>query len=103
MHATLVTYDLGPDRWDEERLDQVKEHAIPMYSGMDGLRSKTFLADRDDHVTGGFYVFESREHADALFTDAWIERVTAAIGAPPEFHHFEATVHIDNVADLVAT
>lgn len=74
----------------------------PSYRGRDGLHSKAYIFAEDGGALGGFYVFNSREDADALYTDAWRVRVTEIYGVEPTVQYFEVPVLIEN-AVLPAT
>jgi hypothetical protein len=70
----------------------------PAYRGRDGLHSKAYIYASDGEELGGFYVWESREAAEALYTDAWREKVTEVYGVAPVVRYFEAPVLIENAA-----
>ena len=68
----------------------------PSYRGRDGLHSKAYIYAEDNRSLGGFYVFNSREDAEALYTDAWRVRVTEIYGVEPTVQYFEVPVMIEN-------
>ena len=71
----------------------------PSYRGRAGLHAKAYLYADDGHDVGGFYLFDSRADADALYTDAWRARVTEVYGVEPTVRYFEVPVFIDNGGD----
>lgn len=71
----------------------------PAYRGREGLRAKAYIYAEDGSDLGGFYVWESRAAADAVYTPAWRERVTAVYGVEPIVRYFDVPVYIDNAND----
>lgn len=49
----------------EADLIQHSVEAAPRFSGVDGLQWKVWLVDEKTKTTGGIYLFESREKAEA--------------------------------------
>src|SRR3954452_10571064 len=68
----------------------------PGYRGRAGLHAKAYLYAEDGSEVGGFYLWESREAAEELYTEAWRERVREVYGAEPVVRYFEAPVLIEN-------
>ena len=68
----------------------------PNYRGRDGLHSKAYIYAEDGGQLGGFYVFDSRADAEALYTDAWRVRATELYGVEPTVQYFEVPVLIEN-------
>jgi hypothetical protein len=68
----------------------------PSYRGRAGLRTKAYVYADDGSDLGGFYIWESREAADAVYTSEWREKVSALYGAPPLVRYFEVPVLIEN-------
>jgi hypothetical protein len=97
MIAALVTFDLDMD--NALGLDEATRRfngAAPNYRGLDGLRAKAYLYGEEGAQLGGFYVWESREAAEAMYTDAWRAKVTEVYGVPPVVRYFDVPVFIDN-------
>lgn len=44
---------------------------------------------------GGVYLWETREAAEALYDDAWRERLAQRYGRPPQVEYFESPVTVD--------
>ena len=75
----------------------------PSYRGRDGLHSKAYIYAEDRGSLGGFYIFNSREDAEALYTDVWRVRVTEIYGVEPTVQYFEVPVLIENAVPAAAT
>jgi len=76
--------------------------SAPKYEGLKGLVRKYYIFDEATHTGGGVYLWESREAADAVYTDAWVKTVSERYGAPPEINYFESPVIVDNAAGAQA-
>ena len=68
----------------------------PNYRGRDGLHSKAYIYAEDGSTLGGFYIFNSRADAEALYSDAWRARATELYGVEPTVQYFEVPVLIEN-------
>ena len=79
-----------------DKLAELSVVNAPMYVGMTGLIRKYYVGTEDGAAVGGVYLWESRKHAEAVYDDAWRERVTAAYGSAPEMTWFETPVVVDN-------
>jgi len=88
-------YDGGFDR---SRLIEVADHARGMFEGMPGLRSKVFTVDEKNQRAMNFYLWESREAAEAFFTDELREGITALYGVAPTIDFLEIATIVDNSA-----
>lgn len=70
----------------------------PNYRGRAGLDSKAYLYEQDGSAVGGFYIWESREAADAVYTDEWKAKATELYGVAPVIRYFDVPVQIQNPA-----
>ena len=59
MHAQLITYQLN-DISQAEYLKQMVEPDAPVLAKVQGLISKTWLADEARNTFGGFYLWENK-------------------------------------------
>lgn len=73
--------------------------SVPLYTGLPGLKRKYFL--NGDTGGGGVYLWESREHADAWYTDEWATRIEERFGARPKLTYYENYVVLDNDAGML--
>jgi pimeloyl-ACP methyl ester carboxylesterase len=95
MIATFVTFRY-PDAFSAEKVQTIAANARHKFEGMLGLRSKTFTVDADAKQAVNFYVWESREAAEAFFTPQLVEGVTALYGVRPEVRFVEIAALVDN-------
>ncbi len=80
MHAVLITFRSEASR--EDLVGPFTDYANAM-TGVDGLVSKTWIADGD--VVGGFHIFTSRQAADAYLGSEMV----AGLTSNPAFSGFE--------------
>jgi hypothetical protein len=95
MIAALVLFETHGSLTLDEATERFNTTA-PNYRGRDDLRSKAYLYNEDGSNLGGFYLWESREAAEAVYTDAWRARATEIYGTPPVIRYFEVPVFIEN-------
>jgi Putative mono-oxygenase ydhR len=102
MITAFVTFKLpvGTSREDvmaafRTSIEQLKNHP--------GLIRKYYLYDGKAGTAGGVYLWESREAADALYTPAWLEMITARYGCEPAIGWFETPFVLDNAAGEVVS
>lgn len=74
----------------------------PNYHGRAGLISKAYIYREDGKVLGGFYLWESKEHAESQYTAAWQAKATELYGVPPQISYFEVPVYIQNAVPAAA-
>jgi hypothetical protein len=75
----------------------------PTYRGVQGLFKKHYLLSEDGATAGGVYLWNSREEAEALYTEAWRAFVREKYGTDPTVTYFDSPVLVDNVAQQVLT
>ena len=97
MIAALVLFDTSGSLSLEEATQRFNTTA-PNYRGRDGLCSKAYIYAEDGSRLGGFYIWESREAAEAMYTEAWKAKATEIYGTPPVVQYFEVPVLIENTA-----
>ena len=71
------------------------EASAPSYQDVPGLLRKHYLRAEDGATAGGVYLWKSRAAAEAVYDDAWHERLTDKYGAPPTIEYFESPVTVD--------
>jgi hypothetical protein len=81
------------------------EESAPRYQHVPGLLRKHYLVAPDGSVGGGVYLWESREAAEALYDQAWQDRLASRYGSPPVIDYFESpvTVEPDRITTASAT
>lgn len=97
MIGVIVTFDCAGN-FDRERVIKIASDFHGMFEGMPGLRSKVFTFDEKQQRVANFYVWESREPAEAFFTDEVRELVTGLYGAEPTIEFVEIAEIVDNFA-----
>jgi hypothetical protein len=95
MIGTFVTFRYTDD-FSAEKLRAIAAGARRKFEGMPGLRSKTFSVDAEAKQAVNFYVWESRNAAEAFFTPQLVEGVTALYGVRPEVRFVEVAEFVDN-------
>jgi hypothetical protein len=94
MITAIVRFALPPGT----NLDAAKamfEKSAPNYKGAPGLVRKYYLYG-EDRIGGGVYLWESREAADRMYSDAWRKMITEKFGNAPEITYFETPIIVDN-------
>jgi hypothetical protein len=94
MIVAVVNFAL-PAPLSLQKAQEVFEASAPSYEAVPGLLRKHYLLSEDGLTAGGVYLWESRAHADALYTTAWSARVASRYGTAPtvSFFHSPVTVH----------
>jgi len=93
--AALVTFELESPLSTEEAKAKF-ESTAPNYRGLPHLISKAYIRSDDGRTVGGFYVWDSREAAEAMYGGDWEQRVTAVYGVAPKLQYFDVPVLIEN-------
>jgi len=91
-----VQFDYDDDGFDRSRAIEVASHARKMFEGMAGLRFKVFTIDEAHRRVLNFYLWDSREAAEAFFTEELREGVTGLYGVPPTISFLEIAEFVDN-------
>lgn len=73
---------------------------VPRYQGIPGLLRKSYIFDGTRNLGGAVYTFQSREDAEACFSEDFVQRITAAYGKP-DIRYFESPILIDNEKKVV--
>ena len=92
--VAVVTFPT-PKEIDRAAMRALIEEAGPNYTNIPGLRRKYFLAG--DGVGGGVYEWESRQHAEAFYNEAWHEELQKRFGATPQIAIYDAAGIADGV------
>jgi hypothetical protein len=69
------------------------------FAGMDGLNTKYYL--NGENGGGGVYIWESREKAEAFYTDDWYPAMEKIFGVRPIVTYYDNYVVVDNEAGEV--
>ena len=92
--VAIVRFPLDPPLPADEVLDMFEKSA-PSYQNLPGLLRKHYLRAEDGATAGGVYLWESKAAAEAVYNDAWRDRLTDKYGAPPIVEYFESPVTVD--------
>jgi hypothetical protein len=95
MIAALILFETDGALSQDEAVERFNTTA-PNYRGRAGLHSKAYIYNQDGSNLGGFYLWESREAAEEVYTDAWKARATEIYGTAPVIRYFEVPVLIEN-------
>jgi heme-degrading monooxygenase HmoA len=90
-----VTFQYDGDV-DRARVITVAENARATFEGMPGLRFKFFTFDDKHRRATNFYVWDSKNAAEAFFSQELTERVTGLYGVPPTIDFVEIAQIVDN-------
>ena len=100
MITTITQFRLQePISLDEAR--EIFLSTAPKYRDVAGLRRKCYLFADDGVTVGGVYLWDSRAHAEAMYTDSWRAFVTDKYGTEPEVTWFETPVVVDNLTNEI--
>ncbi|SRR6056297_3331221 len=102
MITAIVQFAL-PKPLTRDEAQAIFEGSAPNYRNMAGLIRKNYLLSQDGKTAGGAYTWESREAADAVYTDEWRAQVAERYGAPPSVTYFESPVVVDNQRGTIET
>jgi hypothetical protein len=102
MITVVTTFTLPkPIAHDEAR--RIFLSTAPKYRGVPGLFRKTYVLSEDGATAGGVYLWNSKEEAEAMYTQAWRAFVREKYGTEPVVTYFESPVVVDNVTQQVLT
>ena len=96
MITAIVRFTL-PQGTSLDAAKTMFEKSAPNYKGAPGLVRKYYLYG-EDRIGGGVYLWESREAADRMFSDAWKKMIAERFGNAPEITYYETPVIVDNAS-----
>lgn len=79
MHVLIINFSL--DGLPHEDYLKIADELAPAFAEVSGLKSKTWLADQENNVYGGVYLFESKQALD----DYCGGELFAGVGSNPSF------------------
>jgi len=95
MIGVNVIFDYDGD-FDRSRVVEVAENARGMFEGMPDLRFKFFTFDEKEQRATNFYVWESKDAAEAFFSEELRQRVAGLYGVAPNIEFVEIAQIVDN-------
>ena len=100
MITVIVEFKL-PQPMSVEQARETFLSTAPKYRGMPGLIRKYYFLSEDSTKAGGIYLWESREHAERVYTDEWKAFVRGKYGTDPSLTWLECPVVVDNAAEEI--
>jgi hypothetical protein len=100
MITVLTSFTL-PKPITREEARSIFLSTAPKYRGVQGLFRKTYVLSQDGLTAGGVYLWNSRQEAEAMYTEAWRSFVRDKYGTDPIVTWFESPVVVDNVTEQV--
>ena len=88
-----------PDGTDREAALQMFRDSIPRYMATEGLLRKNVIYQ--EGVGGGVYLWESREAAEAAYSDEWKAYMTEKYNHSPKLVFYEAPITMDRQYNTV--
>ncbi len=82
--------------FDRTRVIEVANNARKMFEGLPGLRFKFFTLAEKQQRAMNIYIWDSKEAAEAFFTDELREKVTGLYGVSPTISYLEIAEVVDN-------
>ena len=102
MITTFTKFAL-PKPITREEARRIFLSTAPTYRGVQGLFRKYYALSQDGATVGGVYLWNSREEAEAMYTESWRAFVREKYGTDPTVTYFESPVVVDNVAQQILT
>jgi hypothetical protein len=102
MIIAIVRFPINPAMSVDEATASYTASA-PSYQMLAGLIRKHYLLGEGGTVGGGVYLWESRAAAEAVYNEAWSERLSARFGTAPTIEYFENPVTVDPDSILVGS
>ena len=97
MITAIATFQLPkPITLDEARKTFLS--TAPKYQGVTGLIRKYYMLSQDGSTVGGVYLWNSREEADAMYTESWRSFVREKYGTDPSVTYMDSPVIVDNLS-----
>lgn len=97
MITAIVTFKL-PQSITLDDARKIFLSTAPKYLGVTGLIRKYYLLSQDGSTVGGIYLWNSKEEADAMYTESWRTFVREKYGTDPSVTYMDSPVVVDNLA-----
>ena len=102
MITAIVEFKL-PQPITAAQAKEIFLSTAPKYLGMTGLVRKHYFLSEDGSKAGGIYLWQSREHAEQVYTEQWRNFVRQKYGSEPSLTFFATPVVVDNEVDAIVT
>ena len=100
MITAFTTFAL-PKPITREEARRIFLSTAPKYEGVKGLFRKVYVLSQDGATAGGIYLWNSKQEAEAMYTEAWRTFVREKYGTDPVVTYFESPVVVDNVTGQI--
>ena len=100
---TVITEFAMPQPITLEEARDIFSNTAPKYRGIQGLLRKTYIFSEDGKTLGGVYFWNSKQEAQAMYTEEWRAFVREKYATDPKVTYFESPVIVDNVAQQIIT
>lgn len=102
MIISVVEIDM-PAGMERAEVDAAIEKTASRYRHVDGLLYKYYTA-REPDVTGGVFVWQTREQAEAAYSDPeWLKIIRDGYGTEPRITYYDVKLVVDNVLGKIYT
>lgn len=102
MITAIATFQLPkPITLNEAR--EIFMSTAPKYLDVPGLIRKYYLLSEDGSTVGGIYLWDSKEEAEALYTEEWRTFVREKYGTDPSVTYMDTPVVVDNLSHEIST
>ena len=94
MHTVMWTFQV-PEGTSKDSLRQTIKATAHTYQGIPGLIRKYYGISEDGKNLVGMYLWESKAHADRLYTADWVAMVTKRWNSPPLRQEWETPMVVE--------
>ena len=101
MIGVLVSWDLEMPVYREALIEKFQARRA-LADGVPDLYFKAYWIDEQRGEYGGFYLWESRQAAEAFYSPEWVDRATAHYGSRPEIRYLEVPLLVNNMVPTEA-
>lgn len=98
---TVITEFAMPQPLTLEEAQSIFSSTAPNYLNIQGLLRKTYIFSDDEKTLGGIYFWNSRQEAEAAYTEEWRAVVRKKYGVDPKVSYFESPVVVDCVGQQI--
>ncbi|THT99661.1 monooxygenase [Lampropedia puyangensis] len=102
MITTITTFVL-PKPIALQEAKAIFLSTAPKYQAVPGLLRKCYVLSEDGQTAGGVYLWQRREDAEAMYTDAWRAFVREKYQTEPQVVYFNTPVLVDNGTHEILT
>ncbi|NER79400.1 MAG: YdhR family protein [Leptolyngbya sp. SIO1D8] len=95
MFIVFVNFSLSPTQRPQQLAEDFA-NISGMFYDVPGLLKKYFTIAEDGHSAGGVYLWESRDAAEAFYTENFQLIIEERYGATPQITYFNCPVLVDN-------